>query len=269
MARKGAPSRGSSAKGRASGGRRRGSAIQLRDSDVRKLGVVEVEGEGFQSASEVASDDSDLEREREKELLEKRMQLQGADAETDDESSSDAEVGDDFGDEESDEEEDSDAADEDDDGERQTRSQTWPLEGAAFHLLCVPPVLRCLQELGGKSRTAWGRRAKDFYQGESSEGDSSSDEEAMDLRAQEAERVLERDEAQGLTREHFGDAAALEGLQSLLKLQGKAPLEEASKETAANKDKFWASRVEAVGGNTDSPTETERHTVPCCCVGLG
>ncbi|KAL8453457.1 hypothetical protein Emag_001830 [Eimeria magna] len=74
---------------------------------------------------------------------------------------------------------------------------------------------------GAEARTAWGRKAEDFY-GESSSGESSEDEETLKERLAEAVRVTEVEDVEGMQESHFGaDAKALEGLRKLLDLQGK------------------------------------------------
>ncbi|CDJ33368.1 uncharacterized protein EMH_0015780 [Eimeria mitis] len=72
-----------------------------------------------------------------------------------------------------------------------------------------------------ESRTAWGRRAKDFY-GDSSSGESSDDEEEMKEKMAEAVRVAEVEDVEGMTEADFGaDARSIEALQQLLALQHK------------------------------------------------
>ena len=69
--------------------------------------------------------------------------------------------------------------------------------------------LCCTDSGAEESRTAWGRRAKDFY-GESSSGESSEDEEEMMEKMKEAVRVAEVEDVEGMTEADFGaDARSL------------------------------------------------------------
>ncbi|CDJ52366.1 hypothetical protein, conserved [Eimeria brunetti] len=103
----------------------------------------------------------------------------------------------------------------------------------------------------GESRTAWGRRAKNFYGGSSS-SDSSSDEEEIKEKMKEAVRVAEVEDVEGMTAADFGaDARSLAALQQLLALQQKGskqqqlllPLQQGKEET--EKEMLWKARLDA------------------------
>lgn len=104
---------------------------------------------------------------------------------------------------------------------------------------------------GEEARTAWGRRAKDFYGGSSS-GESSDDEESLQLRVAEAVRVTEVEDVEGMNEEHFGaDPRVLEGLRKLLDMQGKAlPADTAAEKKGDgetdDQELLWQARLDAV-----------------------
>ena len=113
--------------------------------------------------------------------------------------------------------------------------------------------LCCTDSGAEESRTAWGRRAKDFY-GESSSGESSEDEEEMMEKMKEAVRVAEVEDVEGMTEADFGaDARSLEALKQLLALQDKSlgskaqqALQQSEGKEGAEKDLLWKARLDAV-----------------------
>ncbi|XP_026189622.1 uncharacterized protein C3B8.09 [Cyclospora cayetanensis] len=104
----------------------------------------------------------------------------------------------------------------------------------------------------GEARTAWGRRAKDFYGGSSSD-ESSEDEEELQLQVAEAVRVNEVEDVEGMQEEHFGaDPRALEGLRKLLDMQGKSLASDKASEKAGDEkteqEFLWQARLDAEVG---------------------
>lgn len=123
-----------------------------------------------------------------------------------------------------------------------------------FGCVCGVPEAADSEFEGEEARTAWGRKAEDFYGGSSGE-DSSDDDEALQLRVSEAVRVTEVEDAVGMKDEHFGaEPRLLEGLRKLLDSQGKAPLaDEATQEKQEGQDGqqvLWKARLDAVGLQT-------------------
>lgn len=112
--------------------------------------------------------------------------------------------------------------------------------------------LRCADS-AEESRTAWGRRAKDFY-GEGSSDESSEDEEEMQERMAEAVRVAEVEDVEGMTEADFSaDARSIEALKQLLALQQKTlgskdqqQLEPVEGKEGTEQDLLWKARLDAV-----------------------
>ncbi|CDJ41068.1 hypothetical protein, conserved [Eimeria tenella] len=104
-----------------------------------------------------------------------------------------------------------------------------------------------------ETRTAWGRKAKDFYD-EGSDEESSEDEEELQERAAEAVRVTEVEEMEGVREEHFGaDPRSIEALKKLLDMQGKSlPQQQkgADKKAAegTEQEMLWQARLDAEVG---------------------
>lgn len=102
-----------------------------------------------------------------------------------------------------------------------------------------------------ETRTAWGRKAKDFYD-ERSDEESSEDEEELQERAAEAVRVTEVEEMEGVREEHFGaDPRSIEALKKLLDMQGKSLQQQqkgADKKAAegTEQEMLWQARLDAV-----------------------
>ncbi|CDI76927.1 Neuroguidin, related [Eimeria praecox] len=118
-----------------------------------------------------------------------------------------------------------------------------------------------------ESRTAWGRRAKDFY-GESSSDESSEDEEEMRERMEEAVRVAEVEDVEGMKEADFGtDARSIEALQQLLALQHKTldlkdrqALQQLQGKEGTEHDLLWKANLDAeVGAILDGFSGTGEH----------
>ncbi|KAL8454850.1 hypothetical protein Emed_000029 [Eimeria media] len=188
------------------------------------------ESEDFLSLTgkrENEGEENEGQSEEEEELLMRQMGLEGAE---------------DAADEEAEDDDDEDSEDEQSDAEA---DQSGSESGESVFE-------------GDEARTAWGRKAEDFY-GESSSGESSEDDETLQERLAEAVRVTEVEDVEGMQESHFGaDAKALEGLRKLLDLQGKTSsadlldqqtpdkLGQQQQEGQDNQQLLWKTRLEAV-----------------------
>ncbi|CDJ59691.1 hypothetical protein, conserved [Eimeria maxima] len=131
-----------------------------------------------------------------------------------------------------------------------------------------------------ESRTAWGRRAKDFY-GEGSSDESSEDEEEMQERMAEAVRVAEVEDVEGMTEADFSaDARSIEALKQLLALQQKTlgskdqqQLEPVEGKEGTEQDLLWKARldaeVDAIMGGFSTSAEQQQQKPQGVAAGLG